>query len=42
MTPAPVLGEHTREVLRDLAGTTAEQLTLLEEEGVVKSAPIPD
>ncbi|HXC79413.1 MAG TPA: CoA transferase [Candidatus Acidoferrum sp.] len=42
MTPAPILGEHTREILTSLAGTSAEQLTLLEEEGVVKSALIPD
>ena len=38
---APLLGEHTREVLRDLAGLTDVQIRELEQTGVAKSAPIP-
>lgn len=34
-TPAPVLGEHTVEVLRDLLGMTSEEIAKLRTEGVI-------
>lgn len=39
LTPAPILGEHTREVLSDIAKATPELLSTLEKEGVIKSPP---
>jgi crotonobetainyl-CoA:carnitine CoA-transferase CaiB-like acyl-CoA transferase len=36
--PAPVMGEHNAEVLRELAGVSAEELARLEAEGVVGGA----
>jgi crotonobetainyl-CoA:carnitine CoA-transferase CaiB-like acyl-CoA transferase len=36
-TPAPLHGEHTREVLRDVLGMSTEQIEALEAKGVVAS-----
>jgi formyl-CoA transferase/CoA:oxalate CoA-transferase len=38
-TPAPLHGEHTREVLREVLGMEAEEIAALETAGVVASAP---
>lgn len=37
-TPSPLLGEHTREVLRELLGMSAAEIEALEAAGVVASA----
>jgi crotonobetainyl-CoA:carnitine CoA-transferase CaiB-like acyl-CoA transferase len=34
-TPAPMLGEHTREVLNDVLGLSATEVDSLEAKGVV-------
>jgi crotonobetainyl-CoA:carnitine CoA-transferase CaiB-like acyl-CoA transferase len=38
-TPAPTLGEHTPEVLRELCGVTDEQLARLAADGVIGTRP---
>ena len=38
-TPAPTLGEHTAEVLRELCGVTDEQLARLAADGVIGTRP---
>ena len=35
-TPAPLLGEHTSHVLKDLIGLTEEEYKSLEEDGVLE------
>ncbi len=35
---APLLGEHTREVLRDVAGMAPEQISELEDAGIIKQS----
>lgn len=35
--PAPLLGEHTEEILRDLLNYSAEEITKLKEAGVINS-----
>jgi len=39
--PPPLLGEHTREVLRDVAGYSEEHLNSLMERGAVAAATPP-
>jgi crotonobetainyl-CoA:carnitine CoA-transferase CaiB-like acyl-CoA transferase len=38
--PAPKLGEHNREVLQGLLGLSEEEVTRLEEEGVIGTEPV--
>ncbi|MBI4338830.1 MAG: CoA transferase [Chloroflexi bacterium] len=38
--PGPSVGEHTREVLRDVLGLPAAEVERLEQQGVVKSKPV--
>jgi crotonobetainyl-CoA:carnitine CoA-transferase CaiB-like acyl-CoA transferase len=37
--PAPLLGEHTEQVLRDLLGLSEAEIAKLAAEGVTKNAP---
>ena len=37
--PAPFVGEHTRQVLRDVAGYSQQDIERLEQEGVIRSRP---
>ena len=37
--PGPGVGEHTRQVLRDVLGLSAQEVERLEQQGVVKSKP---
>jgi len=36
-TPAPLLGEHTEEILRDRLGTTAEEIARLKNAGIIRT-----
>jgi crotonobetainyl-CoA:carnitine CoA-transferase CaiB-like acyl-CoA transferase len=38
-TAAPTLGQHNREVLRDLCGYSEDEIDVLEEEGVIGQHP---
>jgi crotonobetainyl-CoA:carnitine CoA-transferase CaiB-like acyl-CoA transferase len=38
--PSPTLGQHTDQVLRDLLGTTEQELRHLEDEGVIGTRPL--
>lgn len=38
-TPAPSAGEHTRQVLEDMLGMSAEEITALEDAGVIRCRP---
>ena len=37
--PAPTLGEHNEDVLRDILGLSAEQIRALNEEGIIGTKP---
>ncbi len=39
-TPAPLLGQHTEQVLRDVAGMTDEEIRELDEAGVTSNDPL--
>jgi len=39
-TPAPLLGQHTREVLRDVLGMNADEIAALGAAGVIGAAPL--
>jgi crotonobetainyl-CoA:carnitine CoA-transferase CaiB-like acyl-CoA transferase len=39
--PAPLFGQHTREVLRDTLGLSDGELQALEDEGVTSTVPAP-
>jgi CoA:oxalate CoA-transferase len=36
-TPAPLLGEHTDEILRDRLGMSGEEIARLHNEGVIRT-----
>jgi crotonobetainyl-CoA:carnitine CoA-transferase CaiB-like acyl-CoA transferase len=36
-TPAPLLGEHTEEILRDRLGMSGEEIARLHKDGVIRT-----
>jgi crotonobetainyl-CoA:carnitine CoA-transferase CaiB-like acyl-CoA transferase len=40
LRPAPCLGQHNREILRDVLGMNEGQIAVLEEEGAIGTEPI--